>query len=436
MARRSTTVVEEDDQIDRQREAEELVQLDKDEGGELFRVTDEMRGTQGVELMVVRVAPIDKEGYCGMMPVGEFTHDLLRSRYGAGKYKVRVKGPKGFLPGGGLIKIADNETPRHTNGNGDLASFLEVMDRREAERRKESSEKMNRLTELGIPALTTIVAALLSRNTQPDMVGLLAALKPAPGPSLNDIVQTLASMQQLNGGSQKTDPFDSILKMMEAVKNLSGEGGSPPGESKWVDVVRDIVREAVPAIKPVLENIAQQQAHAQAQLRQQPPLVIQRPVPPVAGIVTAPLMPVSPPHSVDAGSNSVGPVGEEDNMNFFVPIIREHLSKVLKWASDDRNPQAYAEVFMDELPSMIATYLKPTDALGYLNRPDWWERVIEFFPPLNNPTYHEWCDEFRQELIGLITEQMEESAPDDTRDMKFEKQNVPPQIIDGGSDEN
>jgi len=359
-----------------------------------------------------------------MMPVGEFTHDLLRSRYGAGKYKVRVKGPKGFLPGGGLIKIADTEVPRHANG--DLGSFIEAMERRDADRRKEASEKMNRLTELGIPALTTIVAALLSRNTQPDMVGLLAALKPAPGPTLNDIVGTLASMQAFNGGNQKTDPFDTILKMMEAVKNLTGDNNASPGESKLVDVVRDLVKEAVPAVRPMLENLANQAQQAQQRQMQQPPLVIQPMNPGSVNGATTP--PVSLPASVaaieSAGTVGIPSIGDTDMMALVMPTIQSALKRIVSWAKVDRDPSAYAVVFMDETPQWIASYLTPQQTLEYLNHPQWFDKICEVNGELRE--YKDWCDEFRQELIELVSQTIEDTEAETLEKVK----EVPPQIIE------
>lgn len=105
-------------------------------------------------------------------------------------------------------------------------------------------------------------------------------------------------------------------------------------------------------------------------------------------------------------------------MAMFDGMIREHLGKVERWARDDRNPQAYAEVFMDELPQMVASYLKPQEALDYLLRADWWEQVTRFYPGLI--PYKEWCSEFRDELIAFVTDQIEE----------LEVAEVPEQITD------
>ncbi len=417
---KKTVVIDmpDDETTEHEEEVAELEQLNKEEGGDLFRVTDEIRSMSGVYVRLNRTYPTTQgqTGYCGEIPVSDYSAEIVKSRYGPGIYRARIFGPGGkYLPGGGRVEIADMPASASHNAT-DLASLIALMDKRDSERR----EKSSRLLELAIPGSLTVIAALLGKNSGPDIGTLIAALKPSPGPSLTDLTSALANMKTLTEGSGARDPLDSILKVMEAVKNLSGSGENKEGgETNWLDVVRDLVKEAVPAVKPLLENIAARQQQQQQQQQQQP----QQPLQIVSVPMAAPILPRVPEQTAPVQSDvpvqtapvqsdapvQIAPVQSEETDMFmiFKPIINENLSRVAGWAKDDRNPQAYAEIFLDELPQMVANYLSPPDALNYLNHEKWFEVVCEWKPELS--TYRDWCDEFRHALIEIVTEQIEDA---------------------------
>jgi hypothetical protein len=420
------------------REAEAMAGLNAASGGDLFKAIDELRiaGAGSAICVTYRHSPADKKGYCGPpIAVSEFSLEKMRTLYGPGRYMVQIKGPKGFLPGGGPVEIAEGvETPKAAGGT-DIAALLEMMDRRDREAKTANSEKLSRLTELGIPALTTLLAAFIARPQGTDVAALVTALKPAPGPTLADITATMNNLQTLTGGNKTADPLDQLIRVAEAVKNLAGEGGGGEGKSTWVDVLRDLVREAVPAVKPMLENLATAQQQEMQRRANQPPLQIQ-PIPRVA--VPSPIAVSQPlPTTSTSGAESVESVtsasdqsatpGGSEMIEIFLPLIRQQLVKITQWAISDYNPQTYAEVFVNELPPMVGNYLKPEDALTQLNRVDWFEQVVNFHAMLK--PYHAWCDEFRQELIVLVTELMDESANDQTQTIAKPK-TVQPQIVD------
>jgi hypothetical protein len=404
-------------------EAQEMAELDRAEGGALFKAIEESKSVQGAEVILRRTMPADAAGFCDKIPVGEFDLSMLKTKYGPGTYVIRFSGIGGkFLPGGGTIKIAPIPNDSHKgNGATDITSVMELMEKQRANDR----ERNSRLLELAIPTLGTVLAALLGGRQQTDVAALVAALKPAPGPTLNDLAQTLASMKSLTADNSPRDPLETIFNIMEKVKGLSGSGEQ--GESNWTDVVRDLVKEAIPAVKPMLDNMANNQAEMHRRLAQQPPLSIQPILPSVSAIggngasLVAPILATDTPSATAVTNNN----GQEGDM--WMILAREHLGKILKWANDDRNPQAYAEVFMDELPQIVASYIKPADALGYLQRSDWWEQVIAIYPNLK--PHREWCDEFRQELISFITEQVEEQKQQNS------ESEIPEQITDTYEDD-
>jgi hypothetical protein len=406
VAKARVVVDDSESETDRIQAAEELAQLNEDEGGDLFRVTDAIRATAGVKLLIVRTFPTTPgiAGEVGTMSLAEFSHDEMRSRYGAGIYRVRLQGPKGFLPGGGRVEIAAVSTDKPRNGNGEIAALLDAMNRQQTENR----ERNNRLLELAIPGALGIIAAMVGKNNSSDLPAILAALRPPEPLKITDLTTALASVQQLTKPAEIKDPIETILSIMDRVKNLTGDG-EKQGESNWLDVVRDLVKEAVPAVRPMLDNLAEQQRQRAAQ----PPLVI----PPNTRQPSV-SAPIPPSPAVSSAESTFVPAasgaGESDMMK---NLIQTHLAKVKEWAKDDKNPATYAEVFRDELPQIVASYLTPADARAYLNRADWWERVIEFYPALG--PYQEWCEEFREELIQLVQEQIDE-----------EKERTPPQITD------
>lgn len=416
------------------RSAQEMSDLNEEEGGELYRAIDEARSTQGAEVILTRTMPADKAGFCDKIPVGEFELSQVKAKYGPGTYRVRFNGPKGFLPGGGTIKIAPAPESAAKNGGSDIATFLEIMEQRD----RQKTEKMSRLTELGIPALTTIVAALISRNTSPDMTGLIAALK---GPSVTELI---GAMQTLNGASNnKFDPIDQLIRVADVVQkfNPSSNSESKEGGSNWVDVLRDLVKEVVPAGREILGNLSERQ-RIQAQ---QPPLQIQplplRPaIAPNPSAIQQPNTPTQETTSISGDGfvvsatekSGINPFseraipGDNDMIELFLPMIRQQLVKVTQWAINDFNPAAYAEVFMNELPQIVANYVNPAQALEYLNRADWFEKVTEFHAMLK--PYREWCDEFREELIALVTEQLDEAQGEQPKEVK--EKLTAPQIVD------
>ncbi len=384
-------------------EAEELAQLNEDEGGEIFRAIEEMRGTQGTSVIVVKLTPAEEKGYCDSIPVAEFSHDTLKTRYGAGSYKVRIRGPKGWIPGGGTVNISNAGIKKPASGaGGDFMSFLEFTKQQDAERR----EKSSKLIELGIPALGTILAAFIGRSNGPDMGTLITALKPAPGPTLAEIAQTMQTFAALSTPKVSSDPLDSVLKVMAAVKDLSEEKSAGKGETNWLDVVRDVIREAGPAVGPVIQGAiqARQAQMAAISAGTRPDVTV---APPAA-------IPASGPVSMESAvassvaPDSVGNAASEskdktvDNLKMYMPLIKFHLGKVAKWATEDKDPALYAEVFLAELPSNITEYIPPPQAREYVAHPDWYKFVCEIEPALAK--FEGWCNEFHVELIELMKE--------------------------------
>lgn len=378
-------------------EAEELAQLNEDEGGEIFRAIEEMRGSQGTVVVIVKLSPAEEAGICDNIPVAEFTIDELKRRYGVGSYRVRMRGPKGWIPGGGNVKISNAGTRSKEAGahsGGDFQTFLEYTQRQEAERKSRTDDWIK----LVLAAVAPIIAAWLSRPSSqgPDIAALVTALKPAPGPSLADLSTAMVNMKTMTEPKEANGSMvDTIFKAFEFAQSMGGEKeGAGPGGSSWVDVIRDLIKAAPEAIKPMLEaRMAAMQAGQP--VRQVPPQI---PTAPTAAAST-------PVQNPSPGTNFVGPAAntpnsETDMMSAFMPLVKVNLSKVANWAEKDRDPAVYAEVLIDELPDNFGAYIPLTDVLNHLNNEQWFEIICGIEPRLQ--PHREWCDECRLAVIEVM----------------------------------
>lgn len=401
MAKSTVRIAETEEEATTRQAAEEMADLNHATGDKLFTVIEEIRGSaaaSGTKCLVTRIASDGKSGgYCGTIAVADFTLDKVKSLYGPGKYTVQIKGPKGFLPGGTGIEIADTgeSTPSPTpKTGGDFMTYLEFMQKQEESRR----EKSNRLLELGIPALGTIIAAILNRPQGTDVAALVSALKPAPGPSLADLTTAMVNMRTLNAPSAGSDPLDMILKVFEAAHDMAGGGGGKGEKSGWIDLARDALK-GLPAVAGPFVQALRGRSGAP-----QPASITANTAPPLAAPSVTALETSAEPSAELAPPSSVGDAAGRSGDNMLAlmkPFAQQKLKLISQWANEKKNPQLYAELFLTEhVPSNLSDYLPPEKALEYLNHAQWFEKTIEWEPALAN--HRAWCDTFRLELIEMI----------------------------------
>ena len=397
-------IIEETEDETLQKQAEELAQLNEDEGGEVFRAIEEMRGAQGTVVIIIKLSPQDEAGVCDSIPVAEFSIDELKRRYGAGSYKIRVRGPKGWIPGGGNVRISTVgiKQKNASNSNWDnFGHFLEAQEQREESRRKEDSDRRGKIWELAMLSVPALIAGLFNRQAPAsDLPALVAALKPSPGPTLQDLSQTMVNMQQLAAPKSSESNIDMILKVFESAQNLmGGEKSEKNGEgSNWVDVIRDLIKVAPDAIKPMLE--ARMAAAMQAQTR--PPMMHASIVPSAVLATNKPeVLPIKPTIDISStlSADSATNGGSNNMQALWEPIARNHLNKILQWAIKERDPEIYAEVFIDELPD-LSPYLTLDQVLEHLQNPQWFEKICELEPNLKD--HKEFCVEMHAEVIEIV----------------------------------
>lgn len=411
MAKKKSTTIEITPPGDEEVTPEELVDLNVTEGGELFRVTDELRLTQGVRLMFVRTYPAgpDSAGYVGEMSPGEYTTDRVRELYGPGKYKVTIMGPKGILPGGGSVAIAKGIERPKGDGVGNVAELLRVLEERQEKQRAAASATWSKVAELAIPGVFTVLAAVLGKSGgNTDIAALITALKPAAPPTLAELTSTLAGIQSLQGKpATELSGLENMFKAMALMREFAESGGDKGGAG-WLDVLRDVVKEVSPVARPMLEQAA---AAAAARAASIAPAGPQLPAPaPVAmpspvHVHVPPAAPPTPAPAAAAAAPELTMTEGTDMWTMAKPIITAQVAKLVAWAAEKKRPDLYAEVFFSELPQVVAQYVTPDQALQWLRFPDWWTVVKQHYPELE--PHYAWLDQFRGELILLIEEQLE-----------------------------
>jgi hypothetical protein len=404
MAKTRTTAVDNtDEEAETQAQAEDFAALNQATGGDLFAAVDELRaaGSGDVVFIVNRITPVESKGYCGKIPISKFDLEAMKTLYGPGRYMVQIKGPKGFLPGGGPVEIAPTPEAAKPAG-GEFASYLELVDRREAERRTRTDDWIK----LAMASAAPIIAAWVARPATggTDIAALVAALKPAPGPSLADLSTAMVNMKTLSEPKESGGTVDTVLKVFEAAQSMMGdkEDSGKPGSS-WIDVIRDLIKSAPDAIKPMLEArmAAMQAARGGAAPVQQNPPQIQN---------TKPIQPASQPAPT--------PPKDANMLEMFMPLIKVNLAKVAGWAEKNRDPEIYADVLVDELPDNFGSYIPLSDVLNYLNHAQWFENIVSIEPRLSG--HRDWCDECRLAVIEIMKEFEKEAAGDEVKPMSAE----------------
>ena len=164
MVKARTVVVDNEGNADATTEAIDFAALNEDSGGSLFNAVDELRagGASDVVCIVTRQLPVEKKGFCCNIAVPEFSLEKMRAMVGPGKYMVRIRGPRGFLPGGGMVKITGrNETKRLI---GHWQRFFEIIWKRwrvvKRSEDKAATERQAKIWELAMVSVPTLLAGL------------------------------------------------------------------------------------------------------------------------------------------------------------------------------------------------------------------------------------------------------------------------------------
>lgn len=218
------------------------------------------------------------------------------------------------------------------------------------------------------------------------IVGLMNRPQPE-GPKLTDILALINASKDNNAG--KSDPTEVLLKGLQLGRELAGGGG----ETGMLDVAKT----GLEALMPLIQQGRQPQpANAPAA-----PAVRRLPAPDAPALVRPPATSAQPGAGTQPGE------GEEVKALQQLKWITAQLNILVNHAAREKNPELYAEVMLDNLPTFItlediAQHIGADDALDKLASID--SRVQQFRP---------WFEEFRKAVQAFLSDDGEEEGDED-----------------------
>lgn len=93
------------------------------------------------------------------------------------------------------------------------------------------------------------------------------------------------------------------------------------------------------------------------------------------------------------------------------PWLRRKAEELHEAASTNMPIELEAERLLVAADKKFGMFVKHAELQTWLARPDWWEHVVSFHPPL--APYQAWLDDLRQELLAMIAE---EGQPQESED--------------------
>ena len=336
-----------------------------------------MDGASTIRWKVDKTSPIPEAGFCANYYGTELSLERLKEEFGAGAYQIT-----GYDAGGKYIKggrrkltIAKSHVPIQSNnvlsqkdllelvmkkpeGNGELIQMMQLM-------MQQSTQQMQQQMQLA------------SQQTQM-MTGLLTAMLGKPADKGPDALAMIAALKDVLAPADKTSANDSVsmlLKGIELGKDLGGDGGP----SDWTA----LVGKGFDMAKPLLEAAAAQNPSSGNAA-------------PVGALPGSPPPERSAPTvfpSQNSALQSPTPQSEGDPVLLKFQWLSRQVQSLLMQAERRKDPELYATVFVDNLPSFLSeeeVYLHFTDPNALQNLAQINPRVMVF---------REWFEAFR---IGVI----------------------------------
>lgn len=364
--KRITTTTEEIDPNEVE-ENEETEKLDD----EVVRALTEMEGATDISWQVHRLGS-NNPGYCRPpMSTTELTLENIARRHGPGNYRI-----KGVRSDGSYFKSA---TITIAEPYENAASA--VLNAQQAQGTNRDQGLMPLLVAMMSSNTSVVTAALArpeaSKGEFPWKEMLLAA------PALVPLVKDFFTRKD-----DSNDSMDRLLKQLTIVEKLKG---SDDGKgSTWIDIVRD----AMSNVPAVVASVTRSANAAPATSAPAPATPLAR-LPSAVGAVDASTSaPVETPLAVDPA-----PTVE-------IQFFRDHLMMLVQRAAQNRNPELYAQLLLEELPDTISDEL----VKQLLTREDWFEQLMLFEERI--APYRGWFDYLRQTVLTLLDEESDDERID------------------------
>lgn len=377
---------------------------------DVLRTMSELDTGDGIYWRISRISHEDPSmnGHMATWPDARVTLDNIKDNFGGGVYRCKGFRSSGGYAGHKTVRIAGDairkkvsvEAAPTTNTGFDVQGFLAQMEARDERRRREDRELQDRrdaqrekyILTLG-PAVLTALGGLFNRP-QLDVGALAAAMRPPAPP---DPLQMIAALKQLAPEAPKptTDPMATAIQLFELLADKAGAG---QGRADWLDIVKEGVKVLGPSVGGAIEATIQQ-AHANAQNPQASGVHPQGSSNGAASPAALPAPSVSPQlqhQAQEAGMLDLLP---------YLPWLKGQLSKLANAASRNRDPELYAAMFLEELPSGLT----PKRVLELLSRPDWLDQLARFEPAIVDATVPWW--QRLQQLILVMIRESQAPAP-------------------------
>lgn len=327
---------------------------------------DEIGVDGGAKYRVHRTSPTGFDGYIGTYTREELEPDAIFAEWGGGRFRITVVDAAGKVRGNAILMIAGR--PKHkadpaqsptamtpAAGLGsEMARVLEGIQASQAAAQKATGDQ--------IGLLTTLITSLINREPP----------KAPPAPDQFALIEKLAPILKPQDNSGKA--VEMLLQGIE-LANRFGGGGHEPG---MADVFLEGFRTIKDAAK--LAPNAHQPRPAQRRIAPQP-----------QGVAAAPGE--APPAAT--------PPTEAQKQDRW---IKQQVEFLVVQASRAKDPELYAELFLDNLPP----FLPEAEAKRRMSDEAELTKLAEAVPAVMN--YLPWFEKFRDAVLAFIDQGARQSA--------------------------
>lgn len=313
----------------------------------------ELSGGNSMARFEVRRVSGGNSGYAGTLGAEELTMERLAEDFGPGTYTIRVRLPGGKFAGSDRVQIA--ELPKHRQTAAPVAPAVVSPAAPASNGVGEIIAAMQRSTDSQITMLSGMVKSLIERPLP---------TPPAPPPPPDTIaILTLAS--KMFGDRKDSGGFDQFMKGVEFGKEMTGSGETDFGDLfvKGIDGLKELAGGGQTQQRPAARRAL-----------------------PAPGTVPAREAPAAAPQRT----------GQQMNTIKLLQWLNKQVQHLLVQAARQKDPELYAEVFLDNLPEGLNEPM----ILAQLNSPTAIDRLAQLNAGVLQ--YREWFEEFRVAAVKML----------------------------------
>jgi hypothetical protein len=328
----------------------------------------EFAGPQQARYQLVRVTP--KPGKCGTYEQGELSEQRIRADWGHGTYTVTaVNGSGQYIRRVQVVLAEALQAPvvvAPAAPSNDMALFMQVMQNQ-----------------------NTMMMEILKAT--------IAKPAPAAAPAVDPmqqhkmLLETMVAMKDLSKPDKAPDAMETFLRGVEFAKGLGdGDGLS------WPAVAAGAVKELRPLAEQLVNSLPARAPASAAPPQPQTPLTVQATVTP----------------QIPASAAAQPPLQENDMLQH-IAWLKGQCLQLVRLAQARKDPNLYAEVFLDNLKPGITFAMIEEQFKDPANI----QKLALLVPDVEK--HVEWFDAFRKEVLEYIGAQRDK---DDDEEEERNKQ--------------